>query len=112
MNLWRKPLALALGAGFAMCLAVWLFTNEASPTYVYFMQNPESGYGLLILNLPALFVSRLISGTPPSESIVYAACFLQWFGIGFALSFIIWRKPAAAGQGVPADGPQPGSARR
>lgn len=74
-----------------MSLVVWLFVSESSPAYRYLLEQPGAGYSLLLLDLPALFVSRLVSGSPPAPIVVYVACFVQWFVLGLVLSFFVWR---------------------
>jgi hypothetical protein len=97
-----KRLVLAAGAGLTMALSIWLFVGELSPARSY-LQDHAAGHVLMVLNLPALFIGRILSGTPPSEVVVYVACFIQWFAIGLVASAVIWREPAAAQQGVPGD---------
>lgn len=99
MELLPKRFALGFAAGVVMAAVVWLNISEASPLYAYLLENPRVGHSLLVLNLPALFISRVVSGTPPSEGVVYLACFFQWLAIGIALSFAIWR--SAVQQGAP-----------
>ena len=84
-----------------MSLVVWLFVSDASPAYRYLLEQPEAGYGLLLLNLPALFVSRIVTGTPPDPTAVYLTCFAQWFALGFALSLAVWRRQAVAPKDAP-----------
>ena len=96
MELVHKRLALGLAVGLGMSFVVWLNLSEASPLFAYLMQNPRVGHSLLVLNLPALFVSRLLSGTPPSAIVVYSACFVQWFALGIGLSFALWPRTAQA----------------
>jgi hypothetical protein len=95
MDILYKRLWLGLTLGMAMCGVVWLNLSESSPFHVYLMQKPDVGYALLILNLPALFLGRILSGTPPPAAVVYLACSAQWFFIGIGLSFAVWRRPGA-----------------
>jgi hypothetical protein len=91
MNTICKRFALASGTGFCMSAVVWFFVSERSPVYQYFLQQAEMSYGVLLLNLPALFLSRVCFGTPPPPLAVYLACFVQWFALGLALSRLAWR---------------------
>ena len=97
----HKRLALGLALGIAMSVIIWLNLSEASPAYTYLLENPRVGHSLLVLNLPALFLSRTISGTPPAPFVVYLACFIQWFALGIGLSLAVWRAA-----------PQPGAVRQ
>lgn len=83
---------LAFTLGVAMAALVWLNLSEASPLYSYFLETPRVGHTLLVLNLPSLFLSRVLSGTPPLAWVVYLSCFAQWSALGFGLSFAIWRR--------------------
>ena len=87
----HKRLLVGVAFGFTMAAVVWLNVSEASPLFGYLMQEPRIGHALLVANLPALFLSRVISGTPPSTAVVLLACFTQWFAIGSGLSFALWR---------------------
>ena len=87
----RRRLSIGVALGTFMSAIVWLNLSEASPLYAELLQQPRIGHSLLVLNLPALFLSRLLFGTPPAIGVVVAACFLQWFALGIALSFGIWR---------------------
>lgn len=99
MELVHKRLVLGLAIGLGMAVIVWLNLSEASPLYAYLMENSRVGHSLLVLNLPALFISRVLSGTPPVAVVVYVACFIQWFALGLGLSFALWRRRPARRSG-------------
>ena len=93
MSLEYKRLLLSLGLALGMSLIVWLNISEASPAYRYLLQQPEFGYALLVLNLPALFACNVFAGSPPTPFAVCLACSVQWFALGLVLSSFIWREP-------------------
>lgn len=64
-----------MGAGLLMSLLVWLFVSESSPVYRYLLEQHGAGQALLLLNFPALLLSRVVSGTSPTAALVYGLCF-------------------------------------
>lgn len=97
MEIMRKRLLFGLALGVTMSAVVWLNISETSPAYAYLLERPRVGHSLLVLNLPALLVSRVLAGTPPAPLVVYLACFVQWLALGIGLSFAIWRTTAQPG---------------
>ena len=88
----RIIVALAFGAAFAA--AFWLLHSAASPLYDYAIWNPTIGNVLGYLCFPGLVMGMVASGNFHSPSAVasYVGIFLQWFGLAYLCSFVVFRR--------------------
>lgn len=77
-----------LVVGFAVC--TWLVTGESSPLRDYFLWHVELPNLYRRLHIGPYIVGTLLSGNAhqPSSVAFLGAAAVQWFAVGFLLSFV------------------------
>ena len=74
---------------FALC--DWLLRAESSPLYHYFLYNVDLPNLWGTVNLAPIIAGFILSGNvhQPSEVGYFGAAVLQWFIVGFLISFVL-----------------------
>ena len=81
---WKRNILVGIVVA-AVAVGVEVYISIYSEYFLWHVRLPNM-WGLL--NLPALLFT-LILGAPDAPAVGYIAIFLQWFVIGFALSFYV-----------------------
>jgi len=89
----KTRIAFAFTLGAAFTIAFWLLHGDGSPLHEFAIWNPTIGNVLLFLSFPAFVVGVVASGNvhQPSEVVFYAAIFIQWAALGYALALLLFR---------------------
>ena len=77
-----------------MPIAFWLLHSAASPLYEYAIWHPLPGNILGYLGLPAFLAGVVVSGNvhQPGAAVAYLALFVEWFGLAYLCSLMLFRR--------------------